>query len=55
VKRNAKVFALVVFSLVIFLPFTFNMQVTYAQDTNYTIEQVNHNIEVLHSDRKSVV
>ncbi|MGF3521963.1 MAG: hypothetical protein ACQXXJ_02565 [Candidatus Bathyarchaeia archaeon] len=47
-KKNNVVSALILLSLAIFLPLTFNIQPTNAQ-TTYTINQVDHKIEVLYS------
>jgi len=47
-KRITVVFALITLLLAIFLPFTFNIKLTNAQ-TTYTINQIDHKIEVLYS------
>jgi hypothetical protein len=43
------VFALAIFSLAMFLPFTLNIQAVHAQSTSYSIQHVDHNVEVLYS------
>ena len=48
-KRTAMVFALVIFSLAMFLPFTLNIQAVHAQSTSYSIQHVDHNVQVLYS------
>lgn len=47
-KKTKVVSALILLSLTVFLPLTFNIQSTNAQ-TNYNITQVDHKIEVLYS------
>jgi hypothetical protein len=48
VKRTLKVFALIVFSLAVFMPFSL-IQGAHAQNTNYTIQNVEHTVDVLYS------
>ncbi len=43
------VFALTILSLAMFLPLILNTQTANAQNTNYTITNVNHKVEVLYS------
>ena len=47
-KKLALALALIVLSIAIFLPFMFNSQAANAQ-TNYSIQQVNHTVQVLYS------
>ncbi len=47
-KRTAMVFALIVFSLAVFMPFSL-IQGANAQNTTYTIQNVQHNVKVLFS------
>jgi hypothetical protein len=49
VKKTAVILALTIFSLAIFLPFTLNNQAANAQTTSYTIQRVDHGIQVLYS------
>jgi hypothetical protein len=49
VKKSAVIFALTLFTLAISLPLSLNLQAAYAQSTNYTIQHVDHNIQILHS------
>ena len=48
-KRTTAVIVLLVFSLAALLPFSLNTQTVSAQDGNYSIQRVDHQIEVLHS------
>lgn len=48
-NRNAATFALIVLSVFIFLPTVFSSNVVLAQSSNYSIQSVEHNIEVLFS------
>ncbi len=47
-KKTAALFALIVFSMAMFLPFAFNNQAVNAQ-TTYTIQQIDQDVQVLHS------
>jgi len=49
VKKTAVVFALIVFSMAIFLPFSLNNQAVKAQTSGYTIQNVDHTVQVLYS------
>jgi len=49
VKRTTAIIVLMVFSLVILLPFSLNTQTVLAQDDSYTIQRVDHQIEVMYS------
>jgi hypothetical protein len=49
VKKTAVILALTIFSLAIFLPFTLNIQAANAQTTSYTIQNVDHSVQVLYS------
>jgi hypothetical protein len=49
VKKTAVVFAVIVFSMAIFLPLTFNVGTANAQTSNYTIQTVTHNVQILNS------
>ncbi len=48
-KKIAVVVTLLVFSLAIFLPFSFTNQSANAQTTSYSIQHVDHNVQVLYS------
>jgi hypothetical protein len=48
-KKTAVVFALIVLSMVIILPFSLNLQEANAQTSTYTIQDVEHNVRVLYS------
>ncbi len=48
-KKTAVVFAVIVFSMAIFLPLTFNVGTANAQTSNYTIQTVTHNVQILNS------
>ena len=48
-KKTAVVLALTMLSLAIFLPFSFNNQAAQAQTTSYSIQHVDHNVQVLYS------
>jgi hypothetical protein len=49
VKKTAVVFAVIIFSMAIFLPLTFNVGTANAQTSNYTIQTVTHNVQILNS------
>lgn len=48
-KKTAVVFALIVLSLAVFLPFSLNNLEANAQGSSYSIQHVDHNIQVLYS------
>ncbi len=48
-KKTAVILALTIFSLAVFLPITFNIQAANAQATSYTIQHVDHSVQVLYS------
>jgi hypothetical protein len=48
-KKTAVVFALIVFSMAIILPFSLNIQEANAQTSAYSIPSVEHNVRVLYS------
>ena len=48
-KRITAIFALMIFSLAIFLPFSLNIRTASAQDAGYSIQNVDHQIEVMYS------
>ena len=48
-KKTAVVFVLLVFSMAIFLPFSFNNQAAHAQTLGFSIQHVDHNVQVLYS------
>lgn len=48
-KKTAVIFALIVLSMVIFLPFAFTDQAAHAQETGYSIQQVIQTVQVLYS------
>jgi hypothetical protein len=54
VKKTAVIFALLVFSMAIFLPFSFNIQAVHAQTSSYSIQHVDHNINVLYSGHVAI-
>jgi hypothetical protein len=49
VKRITAIFALTIFSLAIFLPFSLNIKTASAQNTGYSIQNVDHQVEVMYS------
>jgi hypothetical protein len=49
VKKIAVLFALIVFSMAIFLPFSLNNQAVNAQTSGYTIQNVDQTVRVLHT------
>jgi hypothetical protein len=49
VKKIAVIFALTIFSLAILLPFSLNMKTASAQDAGYSIQHVDHQVEVMYS------
>jgi len=49
VKRITAIFALTIFSLAIFLPFSLSISTVSAQDSGYSIQHVNHQVEVMYS------
>jgi hypothetical protein len=49
VKRITAIFALTIFSLAIFLPFSLNIKTASAQDTGYSIQKVDHQVEIMYS------
>jgi hypothetical protein len=49
VKKITAIFALMVFSLVIFLSLSANVNTASAQDAGYTIQHVDHQVEVMYS------
>jgi hypothetical protein len=48
-KKTAVLFALTIFVAALFLPLGLNFETAYAQNTNYSIQNVDHNIQVLYS------
>ena len=48
-KRTTAVIVLMVFSLAIILPFSLKTQTVLAQDDSYTIQRVDHQVEVMYS------
>ncbi len=48
-KRTTAVIVLLVFSVAVLLPFSLNTKTVLAQDDNYSIQRVDHQIEVLYS------
>ncbi|MDX1813512.1 MAG: hypothetical protein R3319_01865 [Candidatus Bathyarchaeia archaeon] len=48
-KRVIVVIVLTVFSVVMLLPFSFNMQTVSAQESSYTLQRVDHEVELLYS------
>ena len=48
-KRITAIFALTIFSLAIFLPLSLNIKTASAQDTGYSIQKVNHQVEIMYS------
>jgi hypothetical protein len=49
VKRTARVIALTFFSLAILLPLCLNTETVSAQNASYTIQRVDHEVEVMYS------
>jgi len=49
VKRATAIIVLMVFSLAVLLPFSLNTQTVLAQDDSYTIQRVDHQVEVMYS------
>jgi len=49
VKRTTAIIVLMVFSLAVLLPFSLNTQTVLAQDESYTIQRVDHQVEVMYS------
>jgi len=49
VKRTTAIIVLMVFSLAVLLPFSLNTQAVLAQDDSYTIQRVDHQIELMYS------
>jgi hypothetical protein len=49
VKKITAIFALMVFSLVIFVPLSANVNTASAQDAGYSIQRVDHQVEVMSS------
>jgi hypothetical protein len=49
VKRVIMVIVLTVFSVVMLLPFSFNMQTVSAQESSYTLQRVDHEVELMYS------
>jgi hypothetical protein len=49
VKRTTAIIVLMVFSLAVLLSFSLNIQTVLAQDDSYTIQRVDHQIEVMYS------
>jgi hypothetical protein len=49
VKRTTAIIVLMVFSLAVLLPFSLNTQTVLAQDDSYTIQRVDHQVEVMYS------
>jgi len=49
VKRTTAIIVLMVFSLAVLLPFSLNSQTVLAQDDSYTIQRVDHQVEVMYS------
>lgn len=48
-KRTTAVIVLIVFSLAVLLPFSLNTQTVLAQDDSYTIQRVDHEVEIMYS------
>ena len=48
-KRTTAIIVLMVFSLAVLLPFSLNSQTVLAQDDSYTIQRVDHQVEVMYS------
>lgn len=48
-KRIAIALVLAIFSLVVLLPLTFNVQDAQAQNATYNIQRVDHNVQILYS------
>ena len=53
-KKTAVVFVLLVFSMAIFLPFSFNNQAAHAQTLGFSIQHVDHNVQVLYSGHVAI-
>jgi hypothetical protein len=49
VKRITAIFALTIFSLAIFLPLSLNIRTASAQDAGYSIQHVDHQVELMYS------
>jgi hypothetical protein len=49
VKRTTAIIVLMVFSLAVLLPFSLNTQTVLAQNESYTIQRVDHQVEVMYS------
>jgi hypothetical protein len=49
VKRITVIFALVIFSLAVFLPLSLQMRTASAQDAGYNIQHVDHQVEVMYT------
>jgi hypothetical protein len=49
VRRTIVVFTLIVFSLAAFLPFCIGVPAVHGQAPGYSLQNVNHNVKVLHS------
>jgi hypothetical protein len=49
VKRITAIFALTIFSLAVILPFSLSISTVSAQDAGYSIQHVNHQVEVMYS------
>jgi hypothetical protein len=49
VKKTTAIFTLVIFSLVIFLPFSLSIHSVSAQGAEYSIQHVDHQVEVMYS------
>jgi hypothetical protein len=54
VKKTAVIFALMVFSMAIFLPLSFTIQAANAQTPSYSIQHVDHNVKVLYSGHVAI-
>ena len=48
-KKTAAAFVLVVFSMALFLPFAFSSQEVNAQSSGYSIQRIDHSVQVLYS------
>ena len=53
-KKTAVIFALMVFSMAIFLPLSFTIQAANAQTSSYSIQHVDHNVKVLYSGHVAI-
>jgi hypothetical protein len=49
VKKIIAIFALMIFSLVVFLPLSANVNTVSAQNTSYSIQHVDHQVELMYS------